>query len=101
MSETDNHELCRHDAPQFELTCPSCGGAMHHIRRSNACIDECEDCNGVYLSRDELLQLVAGEAAHYSRPHEKIEEAARLQYRRSYDTELPYLVGLLDLDPHS
>lgn len=91
---------CPHSADErtrFDLTCPMCGGAMNHEHRADNCVDECEDCKGVFLSRDALMGLIAGEAAHYSRPHEQILEAERMKSRRSYDTELPFLGGLMGL----
>lgn len=98
MSDRADRERCAHQTPHFELTCPSCGGQTSHVQRAHSCIDECKACGGVFFNRDELFHLIAEDAAMHRRPHERIEEAARLEFPTSLTSEMPYLAFVRDAE---
>lgn len=49
------------------LTCPKCSGTMRQYERSGVTVDQCEQCQGLFLDRGELERLTDAEAAYYTR----------------------------------
>lgn len=49
------------------LICPKCRGAMRQYERSGVTVDQCEQCQGMFLDRGELERLTEAEAAYYAR----------------------------------
>lgn len=49
-----------------EMRCPRCHSVMVTFRRSGINIDQCTGCNGVFLDRGELEQLMSAEDGHYA-----------------------------------
>lgn len=50
------------------LTCPKCRSNMRQYERSGVTIDQCEQCQGIFLDRGELERLAEAEASYYNRP---------------------------------
>lgn len=49
-----------------ELHCPKCRGTWRRIERNGVIIDQCEQCQGVFLDRGELEQLMNAERSFYN-----------------------------------
>lgn len=49
-----------------ELTCPKCQSPMRSYERSGITVDQCTNCQGVFLDRGEMERLIAAEDVHYS-----------------------------------
>ena len=49
------------------LTCPKCRGTMRQYERSGVTVDQCEQCQGLFLDRGELERITESEAAYYTR----------------------------------
>ena len=43
------------------MTCPSCGGELVELERSDVRIDACRNCRGVWLDRGELDRIIERE----------------------------------------
>jgi Zn-finger nucleic acid-binding protein len=43
------------------MTCPSCGGELVELERSDVRIDACRQCRGVWLDRGELDRIIERE----------------------------------------
>ena len=43
------------------MTCPSCGGELVELDRSDVRIDACRNCRGVWLDRGELDRIIERE----------------------------------------
>lgn len=50
------------------LVCPKCRGTMRQYERSGVVVDQCEQCQGLFLDRGELEKLTQAEAAYYTQP---------------------------------
>lgn len=48
------------------LYCPKCQGAWRRIERNGVVIDQCEQCQGIFLDRGELEQLINAERNYYN-----------------------------------
>lgn len=48
------------------LSCPKCRGAMRSYERSGVTVDQCEQCQGLFLDRGELERIAAAETAFNS-----------------------------------
>jgi Zn-finger nucleic acid-binding protein len=44
-----------------ELVCPKCNGVMRSYERSGVTLDQCGECRGIFLDREELEHLVDAE----------------------------------------
>lgn len=42
---------------------------MRTISRGSVHVDQCDNCQGVFLDGGELEQIIAAERAHYAQPH--------------------------------
>jgi Zn-finger nucleic acid-binding protein len=49
------------------LTCPKCSGAWKTLERKGVVIDECAGCQGVFLDRGELEQLIDAESEYLAK----------------------------------
>ena len=49
------------------LSCPKCRGAMRTYERSGVTVDQCEQCQGLFLDRGELERIAEAELAFNSR----------------------------------
>ncbi len=49
------------------LICPKCRGTMRQYERSGVTVDQCEQCQGIFLDRGELERLTEAEAAYFAR----------------------------------
>ena len=49
------------------LHCPKCRGPWRRVERNGLVIDQCEQCQGIFLDRGELEQLLGAERAYYDR----------------------------------
>ena len=49
------------------LMCPKCLGEMRTYERHGVLVDECQECRGIFLDRDELERLLDAERAHERR----------------------------------
>lgn len=48
------------------LMCPKCQSPMRSYEWSGVTVDQCANCQGVFLDRGELERLVQAEDTHYS-----------------------------------
>ncbi|MBX3104046.1 MAG: zf-TFIIB domain-containing protein [Cryobacterium sp.] len=48
------------------LYCPKCQGTWRRIERNGVVIDQCEQCQGIFLDRGELEQLINAERNYYN-----------------------------------
>ena len=46
------------------LMCPKCLGEMRTYERNGVLVDQCQECRGIFLDRDELERLLDAERAH-------------------------------------
>ncbi len=63
--------------PEFDLTCPKCGGEMCTRERGQLCGAQCVDCGGIFLQRHDLERLIDAEVSNYTSPHDRVLESAR------------------------
>ena len=49
------------------MTCPKCSGAWKTLERKGVVIDECTGCQGVFLDRGELEQLIDAESEYLAK----------------------------------
>lgn len=49
------------------LICPKCRGAMRTYERSGVTVDQCEQCQGLFLDRGELERIAEAEMAFNAR----------------------------------
>ena len=46
------------------LMCPKCLGEMRTYERNGVLVDQCQECHGIFLDRDELERLLDAERAN-------------------------------------
>lgn len=48
------------------LICPKCKSTMRSYERSGVTVDQCSNCQGIFLDRGELERLAQAEDTHYA-----------------------------------
>ncbi|GAB3482487.1 TFIIB-type zinc ribbon-containing protein [Nocardiopsis coralliicola] len=47
------------------MTCPKCQGFLQTVQRQGIHLEQCQGCQGIFLDRGELEQIIAAEKRHY------------------------------------
>ncbi len=69
------------------VICPKCQAPLRPVDRQGVHLDQCENCQGIFLDRGELERLITAESSYYGAPDDRSRDDRRRNRRDDRDDD--------------